>query len=718
MTPDFALSLSFEGISFMCRVEGGWHLLGEVPLIHADLDGAMAELRSRGEKAAKGPALCKIIIPNDQIKYLNLTTSGDDIEAQVLQELRGATPYAIDDLAFDYVASEGSIQVAAVARETLAEALDFALEHGFSAVLFTAMPEPGSYLGEPNFGPTEKAASLLPDGETPTTDETAIEIVSEGPEPPDTSWLAPDMPAPSFATSRRLAADAGAPASVNAAKLPGASRDANEAPKTGDEAEDAPSQIGEASTRFDPATVVAGLKKRPTAEPKERLRGAARSAPKVIPDGGAKPPAPNPKRTKVKKADPMAAAVAADQVNGKPKFLGLILLTILIVFLAGVAAWASLFTEDGIAGLFKRETVPQIAMLPDPEDSVDTEALAPTTPETITDSAEIEAMDDNEGIVIDPVLEAVDPAPTGEAFYAATGIWDSAPVQPMAPTTGSSEGIYLGAFEPPQQTHDAIALPLVASFGVDPVVPEQNNPVAAGIKIELDERGLVIATPEGALSPEGVLVYLGKPAVLPPAFPERVKEPEPEVTVDPAIAQLAAFRPKSRPQSAAEENERVALGGSTRSELAKLRPKARPERAPEVEVVSVDPAAIAAATDQAVLASLKPRARPEGLGAKLRETQTAKAVPQSQVTVPSIPTTASVARNATEKNAINLRKINLIGVYGTASNRRALVRLSSGRYKKVKVGDRIDGGKVAAISDDELRYIKGSRSVVLKMPKG
>ncbi|MCP4825421.1 MAG: hypothetical protein GY892_15090, partial [Shimia sp.] len=83
-----------------------------------------------------------------------------------------------------------------------------------------------------------------------------------------------------------------------------------------------------------------------------------------------------------------------------------------------------------------------------------------------------------------------------------------------------------------------------------------------------------------------------------------------------------------------------------------------------------------------------------------------------------IPTTASVARQATIQNAINLKKINLIGVYGTASNRRALVRLSSGRYKKVQVGDRIDGGKVAAIGEGELRYIKSGKNITLKMPKG
>ena len=69
-------------------------------------------------------------------------------------------------------------------------------------------------------------------------------------------------------------------------------------------------------------------------------------------------------------------------------------------------------------------------------------------------------------------------------------------------------------------------------------------------------------------------------------------------------------------------------------------------------------------------------------------------------------------------NAINLRQVNLIGVYGTPSNRRALVRLPSGRYKKVKVGDSVDGGRVVAIGDSELRYQKGGRNHTLSIPSG
>jgi len=77
-----------------------------------------------------------------------------------------------------------------------------------------------------------------------------------------------------------------------------------------------------------------------------------------------------------------------------------------------------------------------------------------------------------------------------------------------------------------------------------------------------------------------------------------------------------------------------------------------------------------------------------------------------------------VAKQATFTNAINLSKINLIGVYGTQSKRYALVRQANGRYKKVAVGDSIDGGRVAAITATEVRYQKGGRMLALAMPKG
>ena len=91
--------------------------------------------------------------------------------------------------------------------------------------------------------------------------------------------------------------------------------------------------------------------------------------------------------------------------------------------------------------------------------------------------------------------------------------------------------------------------------------------------------------------------------------------------------------------------------------------------------------------------------------------------PEVASAMPTIPTKASVAKQATFKNAINLSKINLIGVYGSDSNRHALIRQANGRFKKVQVGDKIDGGQIAAITASEVRYKKGGKMITLAMPK-
>jgi hypothetical protein len=83
---------------------------------------------------------------------------------------------------------------------------------------------------------------------------------------------------------------------------------------------------------------------------------------------------------------------------------------------------------------------------------------------------------------------------------------------------------------------------------------------------------------------------------------------------------------------------------------------------------------------------------------------------------PSIPSNADVARAATQGNALRLREVNLIGVTGTASDRRALVRLPSGRFVRVGVGDRLNGGRVAAIGASTLQYVRSGRTVTLDIP--
>lgn len=279
-------------------------------------------------------------------------------------------------------------------------------------------------------------------------------------------------------------------------------------------------------------------------------------------------------------------------------------------------------------------------------------------------------------------------------------------------------------------------MPGVETLQSDQPLTLRSLPTAAGSTFALGSDGLVAPTPEGTLNPDGVLVYLGKPPRVPPATPDRAAALD-EAQIA-ANARLAKLKPRSRPAGLVEQTERAQLGGLSLAELGKVRPKLRPDSI-QTTAAAVEPQA--PATDQAVGASLMPKKRPADL--KPPEVRTARAEPAAKPgkssrgeiptkeedeegdegetrssRAPQVPSSASVSKQATLDNAIRLKDLNLIGVYGTPSNRRALIRLPNGRYKKVKVGDPIDGGRIIAIGDSELRYQKGGRNHTLTMPRG
>ena len=141
MTTNFALSLSFDGIRLLQRVADGWYLVGDVVLDSADLKGDLADLREKALSLDPSGLRCKILIPEEQIKYITLETAQTDIN-DVMEVLECATPYAIKDLVIDFDRNGGRTFIAAVARETLEEAEAFAKDHKFNPVSFAAIPAP------------------------------------------------------------------------------------------------------------------------------------------------------------------------------------------------------------------------------------------------------------------------------------------------------------------------------------------------------------------------------------------------------------------------------------------------------------------------------------------------------------------------------------------------------------------------------------------------
>ena len=272
---------------------------------------------------------------------------------------------------------------------------------------------------------------------------------------------------------------------------------------------------------------------------------------------------------------------------------------------------------------------------------------------------------------------------------------------------------------------DAIALARPDKGPQDTAPLRQMAPHAPDQQFDLDERGLVLATPEGTVSPQGVRVIAGTPPVVPPLRPGGAAALSQNAETVAVLARMSAVPPRPRPGGLIEGYERAQNSGMSLAELGAIRPVAR--KITEKEEAERNTSATAQAIDTSPLPVTRPRdiarmveaarsteQQAEEEQAEPEVTQVAAAVPRNAQ--PSLPSSANVAKQATVRNALNLSRLNLIGVYGKPSSRRALVRLPSGRYQKVAVGDRLDGGRVAAIGETELVYSKGGRTVTLKLP--
>lgn len=112
------------------------------------------------------------------------------------------------------------------------------------------------------------------------------------------------------------------------------------------------------------------------------------------------------------------------------------------------------------------------------------------------------------------------------------------------------------------------------------------------------------------------------------------------------------------------------------------------------------PAPVAAPVDQTPAAPLRPvlghafTALPMSLGA-------GRDAPRY-----SLPPGASMLDVATHPGAIALDQINLIAILQQGDTRQALVRLANGTILRLRQGDRLDGGTVAAIADNAIYLLQ------------
>ena len=440
-------------------------------------------------------------------------------------------------------------------------------------------------------------------------------------------------------------------------------------------------------------------------------------------------------------------------------------------------------------------------------------AAVPPTPETATAVVEPDVTDDlaaRQIAATEPVTPVASGEPAGDALAVTAGLVppaagvkpDAAPLTGVvtdavqAGTTASDpqDEIFLAGADTPPQTSDPLVLPQVQA-GSDPPPEIGAPPLPFGTAYSFDAEGRIQPTPEGIITPEGVLLVAGAPRIVPPTRPIPAQpaslapgdagplaEPGtgllagaaaplialgaptgPEAGAEALVPDpaLAGKKPKSRPAGlvdpATTDQQGEVLAPAADSRFAGLRPQRRLDRLSEdaasqaaldqTPVVNEAAAASLAlngvrgsASAQAVAVSRKPAARPSGMdqavdaavaaavsaadpGTEAAQ-QTASLAPEeegepeTEGSAPPVPTNASVAKQATVKDALNLSRLALIGIFGSASGRYALVRQSGGGVKKIAVGDTIDGGRVAAISATEVQYQKGGRMVTLSLPRG
>jgi len=351
----------------------------------------------------------------------------------------------------------------------------------------------------------------------------------------------------------------------------------------------------------------------------------------------------------------------------------------------------------------------------------------PDTAEDLSDLTEEELADIRRAGAPVPTAEEIAEKGEGDAsslfsdeeiavLYAETGVLQELRTPPKPRLDQDRDDIYVAQPDIELGAQDATILPDFNDGVADDPPRQLMSPVSPDIEFNVDERGFVIATVEGALNPDGVLIRKGRPEVRPPEKPAR------EELVPPNP--LAALKPKPRPETLKTGEDAIFVQGTlTIAALREKRARPRPQSEQFAQAIEAD---TESTSELAILTSFQPAKRPSDFAERVEKTriQLASASPatgdiERDVDIdpgPALPTRASVAKQATIKNAINLSKINLIGVYGSPSKRSALLRLPSGRYVKVKIGDRIDGGRVAAISTNSLSYVKSGRNRVLKVP--
>lgn len=681
----------------MHHADGAWSRVHNIDLDPDTLERDMADLRNHVQSLSHEQAAVNLVLHQDQIKFLvldhDLDQADDQITKVIAHELEQNTPYLISELRYDYKILDNKVHVAAVALETLQEVEEFVTTHGFDVIGSRAAEQMGGFENGAYFGRASDHAgrSVRPAiADIPNTTITPSPTQSPAVPPAAEQTTAPaPQPAPApVAESVTDTAKKTAPASANLVAAPMPTK-----PTPVINAAAAPSVPSKSEAA---ATIVA-----------QKL--AAISVERAA------------------KTPPSARATPAKE---KQTYIALAV-GLAVILLLGLGWWMAGPADTPDTDTAQTETIPTDATqidanqperieqisLSDPAATPDTDLGATADPAVPSD-----VTGDTLGMQTPPQTPAGTTEQTNtvtysdqdvQRIYAATGIWVRGPDSEPAKWPEPLGDIYIASIDRVIELQDAVALPSPQSYQTDTGIRTPAVPAPAGTIFELNALGLIQATAQGALAPEGYTVFLGRPSVTPPENPQADIEPvlnDARSLLTTNGTPLIDLRPRPRPALSVLE----APAQQQTDALALLRPKTRPDT-----ISALSDAMATPAPDTGLTAVPTPKIRPNALQTTVLSPEEAEG-DEAAVTsaAPRIPSNAKVAEEATIQNALKLNDLNLIGVYGSGSSKRALVRFANGKRQMVSVGDRLDGGKVAAIGDTELRYVKGGRNVVLKLPRG
>lgn len=573
---EYALSFSGDAVHLQRRdaaadgqAPAAWRHLGAVEFDSTGFRDEVAALRAMSGDS--DPLAVTLVIPDDQILYTTLTVApGADRERAVARALDGLTPYAIDDLAFDWQGDGDSVRVAAVARQTLREAREFAAQYGFDGQGFCAAPSESNYPGEPVFvldpparprpavdpaqaGVTSAGLQFAEEEESPDLDlggdvAETVAVAAEPSAAPEAAEAVPETPEPKPAEAEAIAPE---PA------------DNSPEPPVAEPAAEATTEPA-AETTTEPASEPA----QPAAAPVVRHAPAAGS--------GAAPAALNPRARAVHEraagARKLRETVAEPAPGRRPGERGGLvgLVAMLAALVAGlILIWAFVVPRD------RGESLPEIAAAEQPA------APAPTAP----------------AVAQPPASSLPEPTQT-PAVRIPAGPLETAAVAPQAPSRPAPQlaapTVPVSALTEEERRRVIVAAAAVAAAVVPPssqaVVPDRTTPQAPAVAASVPAASVAAIRPQ---------------------------EPRPTAAIRPTAAPAPTARSATPPaRGATQTAPAVRLSSSARPQLSPRRstPQTSAPRADSAPRLPADPLPYAASQAQPrpIRASRPPeRARPE-----------------------------------------------------------------------------------------------------------